>query len=86
MHVADKEIIGIWNRSDNGDRYEFNKIRLIIGIGEEAEIVDYAIRPGAKSDLVLNGRSFEIISMSRFRFVIDTGSVTIEFLRETSRD
>ena len=86
MHVANKEIIGVWRRSDTGVRYEFNRIRVIIGIDEDAEVMDYSVRPGAKSDLLLNGNSFEIISMSRFCFVVDTGYRTIEFLRIKSED
>lgn len=81
MHVADREIIGVWKRSDTGVKYEFNKIRVIIGEGEDAEVSDYSVRPGARSHSLLNSNSFEIISMSHFRFVIDTGYGTVEFLR-----
>jgi predicted carbohydrate-binding protein with CBM5 and CBM33 domain len=86
MHVADREIFGVWNRSDTGVRYEFNKIRVIIGEGEDAEVSDYSVRPGARSHLLLNGNAFEIISMSRFRFVIDAGYRTVEFLRTKPED
>jgi hypothetical protein len=85
MHVMDKEIIGTWKRTDNGVWYEFDKIRVIVGSGEDAEVMDYSIRPGARSQLLLNNNVFEILSMSRFRFVIHTGYDSVEFLRESPR-
>jgi len=82
MLVTDKEIIGVWKRTDNNVRYEFDKVRVLIGSDDEAEVVDYAIRQGAKSQLIINGISYVFLSMSRIRFVIYMEHGTVEFLRE----